>query len=322
MEQSSNDQSSLAAKDRADAMAFPMFMLSVLFLGLLAGLIITLVDIPRVTELASLDNATKEIEQTDSLQSYARPIGKWILITLLLLWPLFWIEYVLDAGTARDRMGARVIQWQRLLACVIPPLRIGAVSPHWGNRLWLPSLGWRSPGRTLSTLLEQRLSKPMLTIALLILPILAIEFIFSQLVQSYFWLRILLHIATGFIWFAFTLEFIVMISASKQKLNYVKKNWIDLAIILIPLISFLRSLRVLRLARLARIQKIARLSRIYRMRSLGTKALKALLLIGFVNRLLKITPEKRLAKLENELREREEDVAELKRQIQQIENST
>jgi len=185
--------------------------------------------------------------------------------------------------------------------------------------MWLPSLTWQHPGRELSTLLTRIFSMPMLLIALLILPILAIEFVFKGAIQQHTWLRLLLHAATGFIWFAFALEFIIMISATDKKLAYIKKNWIDLAIILIPLISFLRSLRVLRLTRLAKIQKIAKLGRVYRVRSLGMKAVRALMTIGFINRLLRITPQKRLSKLKEQREEHLAELAELEQQIAAIE---
>jgi len=309
-------------RERADALAFPMFLLSLLFLLLLAGIVITWVDIPRVAEMASMDDVELNTEAhatslTDALAlaESSRSIGKLLFIMLLCIWPLFWIEYIYNRSNIRDEDGARRIRWQRLFSCLVPPLRIGAVFLQWDDRLWLPSLTWQHPGRELSQLLERLLSKPMLVIALLILPILLIEFVFKGLVQEYFWLRMTLHFATGFIWFAFTLEFIVMVSATDRKFAYVKKNWIDLAIILIPLISFLRTLRVLRLARLAKMQKIAKLSRVYRVRSLGTKAMRALMLFGFINKVLKITPEKRLQKMRSELNLRELEIEELKKRI-------
>lgn len=283
-------------------------------------------DIPRVAELAKLTSveqqgiATKDnISASVELAERASRVGVGLFVALLFLWPIFWIEYICTQRYARDVEGARVIQLQRLFSCVIPPLRLGAASLHWDNRIWLPSLSWQQPGRELSRLLDRLLAKPMLLIALMILPILLVEFVFRGLVQDYFWLRMVLHFTTGFIWFAFTVEFIIMIGATDRKLDYVKKNWIDLAIILIPLVSFLRTLRVLRLARLAKVQKIVKLSRIYRMRGLGTKAMKALMMFGLVNRLLKITPEKRLVKLRSELELLEVELEELKTEIAETE---
>lgn len=296
----------------------------------------TWVDIPRVAELAKLDAAgtesfatnalttaedRKTINDAVKLTSQADRIGQSFFIALLSLWPLFWLEYAYNYTTRKHADGSRKILIQPLLSCLIPPLRLGSLSPAWDDRLWLPSLSWQHPGRELSSLLERIFSKPMLIIALLILPILLIEFVFKGAVQQHFWLRLLLHLATGFIWFAFALEFIIMVSATDKKFAYIKKNWIDLAIILIPLISFLRTLRVLRLAKLAKIQKIARLGRVYRVRSLGMKATRAVMMFGFINKLLKITPEKRLAKLNAEREEREIELNELQSEISALENS-
>lgn len=313
-----------ARREQADEYALPMFVLSVIFLLLLAGIIVTWIDIPRVAELAQLDGgeqATDPVAIAEALKmaDSAARVGQYLLAALLIMWPLFWLEFAFNRSTYRNKEGARQTQWQPLLACLIPPLRIGTVSPSWDGRMWLPSLTWQHPGRELSTLLTRIFSKPMLIIALLILPILAIEFVFKGAIQQHFWLRLLLHVATGFIWFAFALEFIIMISATDKKLAYIKKNWIDLAIILIPLISFLRTLRVLRLAKLAKIQKIAKLGRVYRVRSLGSKALRALMMFGLVNRILRITPQKRLNKLKDQHKERLLELAELENEIALVE---
>jgi len=319
-----NVQSVQYLRERADEFAFPMFSLSVLFLLLLAGIVVTWVDIPRVAELAQLDADEQAlnpeaVQQALQMADSASRIGQYLVTALLIIWPLFWLEFAYNFTTTRNTDGSRKTILQPLLACFIPPLRLGRVSPVWDSRMWLPSLSWQHPGRELSSLLTRIFSKPMLVIAMLILPILAIEFVFKGAIQQHFWLRLLLHVATGFIWFAFTLEFIIMISATDKKLAYIKKNWIDLVIILIPLVSFLRSLRVLRLAKLAKIQKIAKLGRVYRVRSLGTKALRALMMFGFVNRLLRITPQKRLNKLNEQRDERLLELAELDEEIAAVE---
>jgi len=112
-----------------------------------------------------------------------------------------------------------------------------------------------------------------------------------------------------------------MLSSTDKRLSYIKKNWIDLAIILLPLVSFLRSFRVLRLARLAKVQKLAKMGRVFRMRGLFMKTMRALMLFGFINRLLRITPEKRLAKLNALYDEQAEELAELKSEIEEVEQS-
>lgn len=323
-----NDNTSnllVSRREQADRLAFPMFVLSVIFLLLLAGIIVTWVDIPRVAELAQLDtetpaDETEQLTEALDLVESASHIGRLFFIALLVLWPLFWIEFAYSHMVARNEEGARKIRLQPLLACIVPPLRMGKVSDAWDERIWLPSLTWQRPSRELTSLLTHIFNKPMLIIALLILPILLIEFVFQSAVQDYFWLRLTLHLATGFIWFAFTFEFIIMISATDKKVAYIKKNWIDLAIIVLPFISFLRTLRFLRLAKLAKIQKIAKLGRVYRMRGLGMKVMRALMMYGFINRLLRISPQKKLAKLKAQHEEQSLQVAELEKQITELEN--
>ena len=114
-------------------------------------------------------------------------------------------------------------------------------------------------------------------------------------VRQYLWLRLALHVSTGLIWIAFSVGFIIRVSATHRKLVYIKKNWIDLAIVLLPLTSFLRSLRVIRavkLAKFAQAQQLARIGRIYRLRSLAVKVLRALILFEFFHRFLRIKPKK------------------------------
>ena len=164
----------------------------------------------------------------------------------------------------------------------------------------------------------------MLLIALFILPILLVEFGLKDLVDSNFAVRLTLHICTGLIWCAFAIEFLIMICATDRKLAYVKKNWLDLAIILLPLISFLRSLRAVRafrLAKFAKVQQLAKLGRVYRLRGLMTKALKALMLFEFLHRLLRITPAKKLAKLKSQREDRLEELEELELEIRQLEQA-
>jgi len=223
---------------------------------------------------------------------------------------------------AQQTKASRKQIYMRIGSAILPPLRLGTASSAWGGRLWLPVLSWQLPGKRLTKTLARFFGKPMIAIALLILPILLLEFVFKSLIAEHRWLQLLIHTATGFIWFAFTVEFILMVSVTDRKMRYIKKNWIDLAIILLPLISFLRSIRALRLAKLAKVQQLAKMGRVYRMRGLGMKLFRALLLFEVINRVFRITPEKQLAKLEmereehlEELEEMDSEIAELKKVI-------
>lgn len=306
-----------------DRLAPIMFGLATVFLGLLAGLIVTRVDIPRVIELSALESETSAITATAAanLQA-AEKLGKQLFSLLLLLWPLFIAESIFHIVKAKAVNASRRQLALRAASALIPPLRLGTPSTVWDGRVWLPFMSWVHPGKFATGKLARFFGRPMIAIALLILPILLLEFGLKSLVANHAWLRMLIHVATGFIWFAFTVEFILMVSVTDKKLRYIKKNWLDLAIILLPLISFLRGIRVLRLAKLAKVSKLAKMGRIYRMRGLGMKLFRALLLFEVVNRVLRITPEKQLEKLEAqreehlvELEEMDTEIGELKAMI-------
>ena len=300
----------------ANRFAPTMFALSFAFLVLVATLIVVIVDMPRVEAMTSSTATASQLDQTQ----FSDPTGlaNYFLIALLAVWLFFPAELAFKYFV-RDRN--KSFWWNRrveVFAAICPPLRLALPNHAVDGKIWLPILGWKQSGKRLYRKLEKKFSTPMLVIALLILPVLLVEFGLQGYIDRNEWLRTTLHICTGLIWFAFTLEFIVMVSATDKRLGYVKKNWIDLAIILLPLLSFLRSLRVVRAARVARfakVQQLAKMTRVYRMRGLFAKTLRALLLLEIANRILRITPEKKLAKLQAQFAERQEELTELKEQI-------
>lgn len=346
---------SLSPKDATARWAMPMFLLTLLFVGLIAGLIVAWFDIPRLSELHSTvrstdistnsapgenihplvhdssrpqtDNPVTENTDTDPVARIPMTSGvsKFAIscgILLILIWPIYIIEFVLLYGTRITGWLKREARFPRsqFAVCLVPPLRLGLVSPYQDNQLWLPRFGWRRPGRQLIRDVESVISKPMLIIAFLILPVLLLEYAFDGFLVKHPWLLVLLHACTGFIWWCFACEFIVMLAASKRKIQYIKKNWLDLAIILLPLISFVRSIRVLRLARFAKVQQVTKITRMYRMRGLLYKALRGLLLTTFIRKLLRISPDKTLKNLKQQRAVKQQEIEDLDQRITQIED--
>ena len=308
----------------ADWLAPPMFVLALLFLFLVASLIVVWVDIPRVDFMSGVVPVSIDpsVARDQSLELAGLRLGGQIANLVFIVWSIFVFEF-LFAFFSINTKGRSF--WKShaygLLACFLPPLRMAAPCHSKGGRIWLPRLGWRMPGRRLSKALEKNFSKPMLLIAMLILPVLVVEFGMPSYVNRYLWLRVALHVSTGLIWIAFSVEFIIRLSATHRKWQYVKKNWIDLAIVVLPLVSFLRSFRIVRaikLAKFAKAQQLARIGRIYRLRSLALKAVRALILFEFFHRFFKIKPERKLAALRSEYRERKADLDELKLRIDQL----
>lgn len=312
------------AAEAAEWLAKPMFFLSLLFLFLLAGLVVAWVDfLPDATQddlavtVQTLPTTTGDFWDSPALHA-----GSVLLWALIVIWPLFLIEPIYlrwlsrrEVGNTKNRHG---FDW---ICAAIPPLRLGKAIPAKGGEIWLPRFDWHPPGKPLHKALERVFSKPMLIIALLILPVLLIEFRYQELLQTSMTLKLFLSISMGLIWCAFACEFILMVSSTNKKLAYVKKNWIDLAIILLPLVSFLRSLRIVRaakLAKFAKIQQLTKMGRVYRMRGLLAKTVRAFLVFEVINRIMKTAPEKRLDKLMAQVEEKEEELQELRQRVESV----
>ena len=119
-------------------------------------------------------------------------------------------------------------------------------------------------------------------------------------------LEIAMWAVTALIWLSFALEFIVLCSLAPKRLEFVKKHWINLVIILLPLLAFLRSLRLLRLAQLT---KATKLTKAYRLRGLFARLVKLAMLFNLVDRFMSRNPERHRAHLEEKAREAREALA-------------
>jgi voltage-gated potassium channel len=299
-----------------------MFFVSLIFLANVAALIVLWVDVPRVGE----DYQAGAGRQAQTFVSVEQPLEVWSvrlgyygLSLAIALWPLFVAEYFFYrcTGSTRHRFTRDC-----LLIFVCPPLRIGLSNPEMGGKIWLPRHGWCKGDEELREQLEKYFGIPMIVIALMILPILLVEFGLKEQIAEHLWLRVLLHVSTGTIWFAFAMEFILMCSVADKKLRYCREHWLDLAIILLPFISFLRSLRAVRatrLAKLAKVQQLTKLGRVYRLRGLAVKGLRAMLLFEVLNRILSVTPEKQIATLRERMAEKESEIRALRRRIASLE---
>jgi len=309
--------------------AAPMFWLSLCFLIGQACLVVLWVDMPNLRESTLL--AIGEAGRPESIDKIRRELAdsaeplwlqSFMSAMLLLIWPIVIGESVFHWLTRSWGRTNRWFHFFGFLFCLCPSLRLCARSVEMDRKLWLPGLGWRRADKRLRRRLERTFSVPMIAIALLILPVLVVEFFFKAQVAEHEWLRWALHLSTGVIWFAFATEFILMISVADKKLNYIRTNWIDLAIILLPLLSFMRSLSLLRstkLAKLLRVSKLTRLASIYRMRATAVKALRALILWEVLERLLQPDTKKQVQKLRDELTQRELELRILRREIYRAE---
>jgi voltage-gated potassium channel len=232
------------------------------------------------------------------------------LLGLGALYPLYWFEALVRW---RQRSPQR---WWTLLYCMLPPLRVAARDHATGQQVWLPELGWQPVDRALRSRIEAALNTPILVVSLAVLPLILVEYVWKETITSDpFWAR-WIAIATAVIWLAFAGEFILMASIAEKKLAYCKQHWLDLVIILLPLVAFLRALR---LGRLLRLSTLTNSSRVYRLRGVAMRAYRALLVIKAIDNLVNGSPARRLARLRQRLEEHEALLEQLRAEIRALE---
>jgi hypothetical protein len=251
----------------------------------------------------------------------------WVMaVGLVALWPLIAAE-TWAAVLVRDRSvrPLRPTVVRAVAITLVPPLRMGMPDP-WGGRLWLPWWGWCERGRGLEDRLERTFHKPMLVFAVLILPVLALEFVRADDVRSSPALALAVHAGVAVIWVAFATEFAVKVSASRRPFVYSRERWLDLAIVLLPVLEFALSTladaapvaRLLRLTRAVAPEQLARMGQMYRLRGLLMKAWRAVLVLRLVAKLTGNTPAKQLRKLEAQIAEAEAALADLRGQADEL----
>jgi len=184
------------------------------------------------------------------------------------------------------------------------------------EQVWLPWMGWRRCNDKLQDQVESHFSVPMIFVALLILPLLAIKQFWQSALASNFTLRVVTDSGETIVWLAFTIEFIFMITIVHKKFGYCIRHWLDIFVICVPFLAFVR---LARLGALFRLSQVSRLARAYRLRGLALRFYRGLLLLNIIERVLRLAPERRLKRLQDRLKEREAEVADLKIQIAELE---
>lgn len=248
-----------------------------------------------------------------------KPFGQFLTVSGILskIYVVFWLAFLLDFIMTMHLVRKESIALPRtelvfrIFSLLFPPLRLGSRSMINPDMIWLPFWNWSRANYALFDKLRRTFSVPMIIIALLIVPVLVVEWKFYDYVAGNypaFPLDLLLQLLQAFIWIAFTFEFILMFSVTNDKLDYCKRNWIDILIILLPLISFFRTLRLIRIARLNH------LARGYKMRGVLMKARQGLVLADFFQRLIYPNPKIHLKTVQKKMNENRREREELNRQ--------
>ena len=231
----------------------------------------------------------------------------WFLPLIIILWAIVIVEGTAGLFVTHDALPARLKRL--LLTALLPPLRMITASSKPHGWLWLPGIGWKPVGEETSEQLEQKLALPMVILTLLVLPVLGAELTGGETLDNHPRLALATHLTTCVIWIGFTMEFLWMVAAAPNKLSYCLKNWINLVVILLPLVAFLRTLNLFRFTRMLRAGKLLRA---YRLRGLWTRLWRLALLFNLLDRLQQRDPAKYCASLEKKIEELEEKLAELR----------
>ncbi|MFP4500649.1 MAG: hypothetical protein ACLFTT_06585 [Candidatus Hydrogenedentota bacterium] len=250
-------------------------------------------------------------------QGTADPL--YLALRLLWLFVAVWAVFVAEFVVLSLLYG-RARGWKRHLfaffAALVPPLRPSVPPAFAPNHVWVPFIGWHKADKSFEQRLEQQFSGPMTVVALMILPILAIEFLWSETLHQNIVLLGLVEVGTRLIWLAFAIEFFVMVAVARKKVAYCTAHWIDLLIIVLPLVAFLR---VLRLARLGRLGRLQRMSRVYRMRGIFYRLMRATVLLNLIVRTNDRLRRKRIEFLQKKLLRLEEQMRAVRQEIEDLE---
>jgi voltage-gated potassium channel len=239
-----------------------------------------------------------------------------MFVGLVALWPIFATEAVWGVWRRNRARPRGPVVLRAALVILFPSWRMALTDPR-TDLMWVPRIGWQKPGKELFKRLDHAFSGPMLLFAFLILPVLVLDHVSSGTVHHTPALALALDIGIAVIWVAFATEFVFKVSAHPKPFAFVKERWLDVAIVVLPMLEFLTRwadvaplARLLRLGRALSPEQFARMQRLYRLQGLATKAWHAILLFGGVSRLLGFTPEKRLAQLEERIADLEEQLKE------------
>ena len=251
--------------------------------------------------------------------------GHIIFAVLFGLWPVLAVEALVGC-LVRDRTRRVWPMIARVAAvCLFPPARMGLVHPVTGL-IWLPRIGWEREGKGLIARLDQGFSLPLLVFALLVVPVLAVEYLWKDWLAESPLFALALDASLAVIWVGFATEFILKLEASGEPLKYAQKRWVDAAIVLLPMLEFALSTwasaapvaRLLRSARALAPDKIARMGQMYRLRGLLMKVWHALLALEILARLTGDNARKRLARLEAQIAAAETELADLRARAQAL----
>ena len=283
-----------------------MFLLTITFLSLASVLIEYL-----------------QTEKTFFQLSYSRNM----IELLVILWIVFFIERLLSLVFCQKKTWEYYLG--SLLIIIFPPVRLATRRCGQEEYIWW-NFTWQKVDLELCYRVEKRFMFPILVISLLMLPFWIVDFFLPQQIDDHLFLFHILHMGNALIWGAFVAEFIMMFSITSNRFKYLRSHWLEIFIILLPMVVLIRWLAILFPAlnsgsfltpvRLLWFSKFKRMLNIYRSRSFLNRMVRIMIMIDVIRYYYsRRNPEKYLQILQLNLREKEQEIIELKNKIRETE---
>ncbi len=231
----------------------------------------------------------------------------WCLAIVYLLFPLEALLHWICGGR-----GLR----QNLLFCLIPIARLGGRDHVDQSHVWLPVLGWQKITRQTSHRLMRYFGAPMIVIALMVVPVIAFELFFDELLAANPKLKLGVDATSAFIWASFAAEFVLVLSVVNNRLRFCRQNWMNIAVIVLPVVAFLR---VIQLGRLLRLNQLVRTTRVFRLRGLVFRAWRGIVALDLIDMIIRRDPSVRLERTKTLIAEKQDEIDVLHHEVTRLE---
>ncbi|MCV6638995.1 hypothetical protein [Candidatus Albibeggiatoa sp. nov. NOAA] len=284
-----------------------MFLLKIIFLGLSAVLI----------QYYQTDEGMRSLHYLEEMQ--------WVLFGL---WIVFAIERFLYLSLCPNKT------WRSFVAAffitLFPPLHLAARRCHKKQYIWYFS-HWELVREELFDKIERQFLFWIMLVLVIMTPIWLAELFFAHYLKDYILFHHAMNIGNAVVWAVFVAEFVIEISLTKKWQKYIIQHWVELLIILLPMLAFARFLRLTQFGFLAKygfIQKMVvnysvkwqKLLNVYRARSTMNRLIRIFILIDVIKRWQQSrNPKKYLQKLHEQLEEKQQELDEIKKKIAETE---
>ncbi len=284
-----------------------MFLLKIIFLGLFAILI----------QYYQTDEGIKTLHYATEMQQ-----------VLFGLWFIFAIERFLYLSLCPNKT------WRSFVAAffiiLFPPLHLAARRCHTKQYIWYFT-HWELVREELFEKIDRQFLFWIVIILVIMTPFWLLELFFSIKLEQYILLQHVMNIGNAIVWAVFVAEFIIEISITRKWHQYLIKHWIELLIILLPMLAFARFLRLTQFGFLSKfgfIQKMIvtytvkwqKLLNMYRARSTLNRLIRIAILIDVLRRWQqRRNPKKYLQHLQEQLAQKQRELAEIEHKITETE---